>query len=327
MSVTRRLLIRTAGALALATPFALPALAAESWPSRPIKLIVPFAAGVTDKVSRVLGERLEKVLGQPVVIETKAGGGGTVGTRYAAQQAADGYTLLIGSDGLALNAALGAEDGFDPTRDLTPITPIVSFPFLLVTGEKKPYTTLADLIAAAKAEPGKLNYATNGVSTSSFLMGEALKAETGTDIVPIPYKGGSEQALALIAGDVEYAYLTTAFVQPYIRDGALKPLAIATRTRSPAYPDVPTVDELGYKTLGHGFTWFALFAPKGVPEDIRQKLATAAASVVAEPDFQATLTSWGGSSIGSTSQDLANLLASQIDVYRKQLASVPLKKS
>ncbi|OWJ69171.1 Bug family tripartite tricarboxylate transporter substrate binding protein [Inquilinus limosus] len=304
-----------------------PAIAEDSYPNRPIHLVVPFAGGVTDKVSRVFGERLEAILKQPIVVETKAGGSGVVGTRWAAQQPADGYTLLVGSDGLSLNAALASDDTFDPARDLTPIAPIVSFPFLLVTSVNKPYRDLRDLVTTAKAAPGRLNYATNGVSTGSSLMGEALKSETGTDIVPIPYKGGSEQALALISGDVDYAFLTTAFVQPYIRDGALKPLAIATHERSAAFTDVPTVSELGYTTLGKGFTWFALFAPKGLPDAIRARLEAASGQILADPSFRKTLAEWDGSPIGTTSQDLAELLRSQTDLYVKQLAELPAKQN
>lgn len=305
------------------------AAAQSAFPNKPIRLIVPFAGGVTDQLTRVYGEKLSVQLGQPVLIETKAGASGGIGARYVAQAPADGYTLLIGSDGLALNSVLTPETDFHPVKDLEPITPLLGVPFLLVTGNQQPYATLQDLVAAAKSRPGSLNYASNGTSSSAYLMGEALKSEAGITAEQIPYKGGGEQALALMSGEVNFAFLTTAFVAPYIRDGAIRPLANASVNRSGLYPEVKTVNELGFKSLGRGATWFGVFSPKNTPPDVRKRLVEASKTVLADPHWQSTGKGWGGDLPDGKVPDaeLATQLQDSIDYYTKTLKALGLKKS
>jgi tripartite-type tricarboxylate transporter receptor subunit TctC len=306
-----RLRTAIAGAM-LALILAADVAAADSYPSRPIKVVVPYAVGgATDLITRVVAQSLSQSLGVSVVVENRAGGGGTVATRAVSLAEPDGYTLLTATNGpFAIGPAVYPNVGYDPIKSFAPIAYLAGAPDLLVVRSDLPVRSLAELFAYAKAHPGRLNYGA-GAGTPANLIIEWLKAKTGADIVYIPHKGGAPATTDLLAGQTQLGIEILAPLLPYVRDGKLKPLAVTGAQRSPELPDVPTLVESGFP--GAAFiAAFGIVAPAGTPPEIVAKLNRAINDSLGSEPMKATLAKIGFQSNIGTPQDLAAFIADEM---------------
>jgi tripartite-type tricarboxylate transporter receptor subunit TctC len=310
---TRRALL---GALVLMTGFGTHSFAQAKYPDKPIKLIVGFAAGgPTDIVARFVGARLEKALGQPVIVENKPGGGSNIASAEAARAKPDGYTLFIGTIANATNMSVYKNLSYDTERDFIPISQLVSSPSVLVVNNDLPVKTLAELIAYAKANPGKLSYASSGAGGSPHLAGEMLKQRAGIDALHIPYKGAAPAMNDVMGGTVSMGFKTASGVTSTIQAGRLRPLAIASSTRLPQLPNVPTLEELGFKDFEVS-SWSGLFAPKGTPPEIINTISKAITEIFSSPDVRKQLEGMGAIPVGSTPEEFKKYVRSEIEKWR-----------
>lgn len=278
----------------LAGAASLPILArADAWPDKPIRIIVPFQAGsATDLITRQVGQALGTEYGQGVVIENKPGAAASIGSTLAAKSPADGYTLLMsGPASMVTNRFLYKQLPYDPAS-FEKVSVVAVTPNILVANPSLPFKTLPDMIAYAKAHPGKLTYASFGTGTTSHMAGELLKTMAGIDIVHVPYKGAAEAIPAVISGQVSMYFDTIMTSLPYIKDGKLNALAISTAKRSEIAPDVPTVAEQGYP--GYDVEpWYGIVAPGGTPKPVIDKLSASIARILKNPEFRAKLMATG----------------------------------
>ena len=270
-------------------PLAKPALAQE-YPSRPIRLLVGFAAGgSTDVFARAIAPRLQALLGQPVVIENRPGAGGNIATEATARSAPDGYTLLLGTIGpLAINPTLYGNLSFDPLKDLTPVSLIGEVPNVLAVPVDRPFRSVADIIAAAKARPEALNFGSSGIGSAGHLAAEQLNLMAGIRTTHVPYRGGGALLPELIAGRVDYAFTTALNGIPQAEAGKLRILGVPNGKRVPLLPEIPTIAESGLPGFD-GVDWAAMMAPPGLPAPILAKLNVAMQSVLKEPELVAAM--------------------------------------
>ncbi|MDN3988285.1 Bug family tripartite tricarboxylate transporter substrate binding protein [Zwartia vadi] len=310
--LTRRALL---GALVLTTGFGLSATAQAKYPDKPIKIIVGFAAGgPTDIVARLVANRLDKILGQPVIVENKPGGGSNIASAEAARAKPDGYTLFLGTIANATNMSVYKNLSYDTERDFVPITQLVSSPSVLVVNNDLPVKTLAELIAYAKANPGKLSYASSGAGGSPHLAGEMLKQRAGIDALHVPYKGAAPAMNDVMGGTVSMGFKTASGVTSTIQAGRLRAIAIASGTRLPQLPDVPTLAELGFKDFEVS-SWSGLFAPKGTPPEIINTIAKATIEILNNPDVRKQLEAMGAIPVGSTPAEFQKYVRSEIEKW------------
>src|SRR6266566_8414027 len=269
---------------------AIAAGSAADYPSRPVTLVVAFTpGGASDVLARILGRKLEQILGQPFVIDNRPGAGGNVAAEAVAHAAPDGYTLLAGNNAIrATNAALYKKINFDPEADFAPIGLIGSQANILVVNPALPVKSMAELIALAKANPGKLNFASSGHGLAAHLAGELFKAEAGIDLVHVPYKGAAPALQDVIAGHVQMMFATASSVVPHIQEGTVRPLAVATLKRTTVLPDIPTMDELGLKGFD-ATTWHGLVAPTRTPKEVVAALHRATAQALNDPGVKKQL--------------------------------------
>jgi tripartite-type tricarboxylate transporter receptor subunit TctC len=286
---------------------------AADYPTRPINLVVAFTpGGPSDVLARIIGRRLEKILGQTFVIDNRPGGAGNIAAETVAHAAPDGYTLLMGNNGLlATNQSLFKKLNFDGERDFAPISLIGSQPNILVVNPKLGMTSMAELIAYAKANPGKLNYANSGFGAAAHLAAELFKSEAKIDIVSVSYKGAAPALQDLIAGHVQLMFATSASVIGFIKSGTLRPLAVTTIKRFSLMPELPTVAELGLPGFD-ATTWHGLVAPAGTPADIIATLNHATVEALADPDTLHQLHDLGVEVGASTPQEFAAYIHAEI---------------
>ena len=284
---------------------------AQTWPTRPIKLVVPFAAGGTTSIlGRAMADKLAPLLGQPVVVDNRPGAGGNVGMDAVAKSEPDGYTLLMGPIGLAINPALYNKMSFDPIRDLAPIGLYAGVPNLLVVHPSVPAQSLKELIALFKANPGKYNYASNGNGTSSHLAAEMLKSSAGVDIVHIPYKGGAPAMADLLAGQVTMLFDQMPAVLPQVKGGKVRALGVSSAQRSAAAPEVPSLAEAGLP--GFDMTvWFGLLAPARTPPAVLQRVNAEMGKVLQDPEFRTFLAGLGVSPLGGSPEAFASFIQAE----------------
>ena len=316
----RRTLITAVGVAALA---AHPALRAQgAWPQRPITLVVPSApGGTTDFTARLVADSLQRALGQPVVIDNKPGASGNIGNQFVAKARPDGYTLLVAYSGFQVgNPHLFPNAGWDPIKDFTPVVMMTRAPQVIAINGNLKANTVAELVALAKASPGKLNYASSGNGSIQHIAGELFKQLTGTFITHIPYRGAGPAVQDLIGGQVDLFTTTPASVVQHVKSGKLKALAVSSATRLAALPQVPTAAEAGLK----GFTldsWFALYGPAGLPAEVVQTLSTEIGKILALPDIRRRAEEAGTTVEFMSPAQLADYTRKELDHWGKVIKS------
>src|SRR6266704_4193855 len=286
---------------------------AADYPTRPVTLVVAFTpGGPSDVLARILGKKLEQILGQPFVIENRPGAGGNVAAEQVARAAPDGYTLLNGNNSiLATNAALYKTINFDAEADFAPISLIGSQANILVVNPQLPVRTMAELIAYAKANSGKVNYASSGHGAAAHLAAELFKAEAKIDIVHVPYKGAAPALQDVIAGHVQMMFATAASVVPHIQSGQVRALAVTTLKRTAVFPELATVDELGLKGFD-ATTWHGLVAPSRTPKDVIATLHRATVAALADAAVRKSLGELGVDIVGNTPEEFTTYIKAEI---------------
>ena len=314
MNTSRRFTLRhlaaAASALLLGSA-ALPAFA-QAWPAKPVRIVVPFApGGSTDVVARMVAQKLSAVWGQTVVVENRAGAGGNVGADVVAKSPGDGYTLLMASGSIAINPHLYKNMAFDTKKDLVPISNVASGPMLVVVPDSSPIKNLKDLIAAAKAKPGGLNFGSAGVGSQVHLAAENLADAAGIDISHVPYKGEAPALSDLIGKQTEFMVGNFTAASALLGNGRLRALAVTGNTRQPQLPDVPTVSESGLPGF-ESYGWFGLFAPAGTPADVIAKVHRDTAKVLGETETKARLFVQGMSPVANTPAAFAKQMDAEL---------------
>ena len=305
-------------ACALATLAVLPSAHADAYPDHPIRWVVPFpAGGAMDNIARTLGEEMSKSMGQAIVVENRPGAGGNIGAELVARSPADGYTLIIVANGMAVNPALYGRLNYDPVKDFAPVSLLAVVPNVLVTSKaKKLPATVPDLIAAARATPDKYTYASAGNGTSIHLAGELFTSLTGVKMLHVPYKGSGPAMTDLLGGQVDYMFDSITSAKPHIDSGKLTPIAVTTAKRSSTLPNVPTLAEAGVK--GYDLSpWFAAFVPAKTPPAVVARLNQAMVDALAKPSVRTRLAGIGAEPIGSTPAQLGKHLAAETDKWGK----------
>jgi tripartite-type tricarboxylate transporter receptor subunit TctC len=294
----------------IALLIALPLQAFAQYPQRAIKMIVPFPpAGATDIVARIVAQKLSERLGQSVIVENRPGAGGTIGSDIVAKSAPDGYTILMATSSTHSVGPALQKLPYDPIRDFAAITHVADVPNVLVVSPKLPVANLKEFIAYAKANPGKLNFASSGIGTIVHLNGEFFKMLTGVDIVHVPYKGTALAIPDLASGNVAMLFDSLASAMPNIKSGSAKPLALNAPRRSHLLPDVPTLAEAGLPAFDR-YTWFGMFAPAGTPPDIVRKLQAETVAALKSPDLRERFDAVGAEPVGSSSEQFVERIRS-----------------
>ncbi|MEO8741092.1 MAG: tripartite tricarboxylate transporter substrate binding protein [Casimicrobiaceae bacterium] len=320
--------LRWLARMTLAAGFALTAASAlaQSYPSKPIRIIVPFPpGGAVDFYARVVQEPLSEALGQPVVIDNRAGASGMIGADLVAKAAPDGYTLLLGNiASLAINVGIYPKMPYDPVRDFTPIMHTVDVNYVLVVHPSVPVNSVAELVAYAKANPGKLSYGSAGSGSMPHLATELMKSLTGTDLVHVPYKGGGPMVTDLLGGSVQLVIADQANLMPHVKTGRLRALAVASPKRSAIYPELPTIAEgrlAGYEAIA----WQGLVGPAGMPPEVVKRLNQALAKVMAMPAVRERLIGGGLDPVVDTPEEFGRFIRSEIGKWSKIAKDVGAK--
>ncbi|WP_431280884.1 Bug family tripartite tricarboxylate transporter substrate binding protein [Humitalea sp. 24SJ18S-53] len=301
-------------ALMLAAACAVAPLATQAqpaWPSQPIRVIVPFSAGTSDTIARLVGAEMSRALGQPLIMDSRPGAGGNIGSEACARANPDGYTICLGTiSSHAINPAIYGRMPYDALRDFAPITQLSLQPNAIAVATESPIRDIAGLIAAARARPGALNYGTSGVGTSVHLAGALFAQMTGTQIEHVPYRGSAQIVTALLGGELQLGFDNFSSVWPFARDGKLRILGVTSLTRTPAAPDIPAVAETlpGFESL----SWHGFFAPSRVPPAIVERLNREAIAALAQPSVAARFVDLGLTPVGSTPDQFRAFIASEI---------------
>ena len=303
----------------------LPLLAqSQTFPSKPIRLVVPFqAGGGNDLLARIISQKFLEKWGQPVIVDNKPGAGGNVGADFVAKAMPDGYTLLLGTNSLAINPSVFAKMPFDTQRDFAPVAMIATTPFYVVVNNKLPVDSIAGLIAYAKANPGKLSYATPGIGTPHHLGAELFKSVTGTYMVHIPYRGSIPALTDVIGGQVDVMWATVNVALPMVASGKVRGLALAEPRRTTALKDVPVVAETlpGYEVNA----WYGIFAPAGTPAPIVQQLSQELQQIFHQPDIQARLLPLGYEIATDNAEKTREILARDLEKWRKVVKAASIR--
>ncbi len=293
-------------------------LIAQGYPSRPVKLVVPFPPGGSlDFTGRLIAQRLTEMWGQSVVVENKPGAGGNIGADLVAKSAPDGYTILMGALSThAVNPSLYKTMPYDAVRDFAPITLIATTPNVLVVNANSPVNNVKEFIAYTKANPGKLSFGSGSIGSGGHLAGELYKVETGTDAVHVPFKGGAPATQALLAGDTQFMFDNLANAMAQVKAGKLKALAVTTAQRSPLAPDLPTMAEAGLTGFDIS-TWYGLFAPAGTPPSVIAKWNADVTKILTTPDVRAKLMADGAEPAPDTPEQFAQMIARELAKYAR----------
>ena len=312
----RRKWVAVAAAVLVATPFMASPVGAQTWPTRPIKLVVPFPPdGLIDNMARLVAPKLAQELGQPIVIDNKPGAGGNLGAGEASRAAPDGYTLLMASPPLTINPALYKKLPYEP-KQIVPIGLLGRVPNVLVVNPASGIQSLADLTARVKARPGQLNYASNGQGTSLHLSAELYKSLAGGFVTHIPYRGAAAGLTAVMADEVSLMFDNLPSALGLIQGGKLKALAVTTPQRSSALPNVPTMEEAGLKGY-QVFAWFGLAAPAGLPAAVQQKLEQSLERVAQQPEVKAAMQKAGAEPTWVNAQGMASFMQADTAQWKK----------
>jgi tripartite-type tricarboxylate transporter receptor subunit TctC len=311
---TRRLVLIAAAVTVLGSSLAsTPAAAQAAWPARPIRLIVPFpAGGGTDLIAREVANKVATSSGWSIIIDNKPGSGGNLGVDAAAKAPADGYTLVLGqTSNLAINPTLYPKLPYKPEKDLDAIGLVAQAPLVVVVAADSPYKTLADVVAAAKAKPDALNYASSGNGTVAHLAAEQLQKAAGVKFTHVPYKGAAQGSTDLIGGQIQMYVSSVPTLIGYIKNGKMRALAVTSAQRTDDLPNVPTVAESGYKGF-EAVTWFGVAGPDGLPKDVIAKLNTAFNQALQDPEVKAKLAAQGADVRSGTPEQFAALVRSEM---------------
>lgn len=310
--MTRTLRTLLATTLALLPLSALP----QAYPAKPVTIIVPYAAGGSlDVVTRILARSLTTRLGQTVLVENRAGAGSNIGAAYVAKSAPDGYTLFLASPATAINVSLYSKLNYDPEKDLTPVSLLTAVPSVLLVHPSAPYKSVAELVAHAKQNPGKLNYSSGGAGSSEHLGSEMFKFYAGVDVTHIPYKGGAPALADLMGGQVTMMFSNRIGALPHIRSGKLRALGVADGVRSPQLPDVPTFVEAGYPDL-KVLVWSGIMAPAGTPAAIVNRLHAVITEAMQAPEMKAQMDEMGVTIASGGPAQFGEFLRNQIALWR-----------
>ena len=310
--------------------FAFPAGAvrADEYPSHPIRLIVPFAAGgAADTVARIIGKRLGDALGQTVVVEDRGGGGGLIGTELVKNSDADGYTLLLGQSGpISINPGIYPKLPYDPEKDFVPITMTTSYPYVLVVNPSLGVKTVAELVALARSKPGQLNYGTTGLGSSNHLVTELFDNKAGITMTHIPYRGTSLAVADLIAGQVQVVFADPVSALAQVRAGTLVALAVTSKERSPVAPDLPTIAESGYPGF-NAIAWHGILAPAGTPPAIVDRIYAIIGKALQDPATIKLIEQQAIQIVGSSPQAFAGFIKQDIVLWKDvaQQAKIEMK--
>jgi len=301
---------------------------ADEYPSHPIRLIVPFAAGgAADTVARIIGKRLGDALGQTVVVEDRGGGGGLIGTELVKNSDADGYTLLLGQSGpISINPGIYPKLPYDPEKDFVPITMTTSYPYVLVVNPSLGVKTVAELVALAKSKPGQLNYGTTGLGSSNHLVTELFDNKAGITMTHIPYRGTSLAVADLIAGQVQVVFADPVSALAQVRAGTLVALAVTSKERSPVAPDLPTIAESGYPGF-NAIAWHGILAPAGTPPAIVDRIYAIIGKALQDPATIKLIEQQAIQIVGSSPQAFAGFIKQDIVLWKDvaQQAKIEMK--
>ena len=301
------------------------AASAQTWPARPVKLVVPFSPGAgTDALSRIVAQKMSEGLGQQIVVDNRPGAGGTLGTEIVAKAAPDGYTLLFAPAAHAINQSIYPKLNYDTQKDFVPISIVASLPVVLAVHASVPAKSVGELVTLTKARPGQLNMGSAGNGTVFHLTGELLKQSAGLSIVHVPFKGGAPAMAALVAGQVEMAFETSLTVQPHAHSGALRPLAVASPARIALFPDLPTLAEAGIPGI-LAENWYGLYAPAGTPAPIVMKVHQELMTALKDADVRQKLTAQGAEVRGTTPEEAATFVAAEMTKWAKVVKEAGVK--
>ena len=323
MKLPRRNFLHLAAGAAALTALSHTALA-QAYPTRPVRLIVPFGpAGATDITARLIGHWLSERLGQQFIIENRPGAGGNIGTEAVVRAPPDGYTLLYVTTANASNATLYEKLNFNFIHDIAPVAAIISFPYIMVVNPSVPAKTLPEFIAYAKANPGKINMASPGIGSTPHVNGELFKVMTGTNMVHVPYRSAAAVMTDLLSGQVQLYFGTTASSLEYVRTGKLRALGVTIARRLDALPEIPTVAEFvpGYEASN----WYGVGAPKATPGEIIDKLNKEISACLADPNLKARLADLGGTVLAGSPADFGKLIADETEKWAKVIKFAGIK--
>jgi tripartite-type tricarboxylate transporter receptor subunit TctC len=313
-------------ALILAFASAATITRADDYPTHPIRLIVPFAAGgAADAVARILGKRISEALGQVIVVEDRGGGNGMIGTEAVSHAAPDGYTLLLGQSGpISINPGIYKKLPYDPEKDLAPITMTSAYPYIVVVNASLGVKTLAELVALAKRDPGKLNYGTTGVGSSNHLVTELFAGQAGIKMTHVPYRGTSLAVADLIAGQVQVVFSDPVSALSHVKAGTLIALAVTSKDRSPVAPDVPTIAESGFPGFD-AIAWHGIMAPARTPRPIIDRLNAEIVKALKEPDTARLIEAQAIQPVGSSPEAFASFIKEDVAKWKDVAAQAKIE--
>jgi tripartite-type tricarboxylate transporter receptor subunit TctC len=319
-AVKLALAVTAVAALACSTAFA------QAWPSRPIRMIVPFAAGgPSDVVGREVAARLQEVLGQPVIVDIRAGANSTIGAALGAKANPDGYTILIGSVGtFAINMITYQDRGYDSLRDFDLLTMAARTPNVLVATAKLPVTTVKEAVALLAASPGKHTFGVAGIGSSGHLTSELFMQRSKTSAIIVPFKGAGAAMGDMVGGQVDFTFTSLGSAAPFVRGGRLRALGVTSGKRIAQFPEVPTLAELGYKDM-EVYSWQAFVAPKGLPKEVRNRLESGLIQVVTTGAGRTNLENGGWEVVGSSGAQLRETLVREIALWRDVIKTANIK--
>jgi tripartite-type tricarboxylate transporter receptor subunit TctC len=304
-------------ALALAASYSISGSAADDYPSRPIRIIVPYApGGGADTVARIVARRVTDTIGQPLVIENRTGAGSILGTDAVAKAEPDGYTLLLGQSGpISINPAVYKDLRYDPVKDFAPVTMTTAYPYILVVNAKLPARSLPEFVALAKSQPGAMNYGTTGIGAANHLVAELFNGKAGLKMTHIPYRGTALAVGDLVAGQVTMVFGDPISVLPHMQSGSLRALAVTSLQRSAVAPEVPTVAESGFPGFD-ALAWHGILAPAKTPPAIVKKLNAEIVNALKHPETQALLVKQAMQTVGNTPEEFAAFIRNDIAVWK-----------
>lgn len=309
----------------MAVPIAGAQSSTQSFPSKPIRFVVPFPpGGGNDILARALAPKMSEILGQQVVIDNRAGAGGNIGADFVAKSPPDGYTIVIASNQVTMNPWIYSKLPFDIAKDFSPVAQIASVPMLLAINPEVPAKNLQEFIALAKAKPGSLNYSTPGLGTPQHIAFEVFNFDAGIKVTHVPYKGTSPSIVDLIGGQVQATFGTMASLEQHVKTGKVRPIAVSTPKRSPAMPDIPTIDEAGLKGYNVPL-WYSVLAPANTPKDIVEKISASIRDALKDPQTKAQLERQGFVESYLDPVQMTALIKQDLTYWQKAINNIGLK--